>query len=113
MRIVCDSCYIRNSGTCGASKTTGRAEIRMSHEYIDIPGVGTHELPPLLVHGIPDDASREEVVERATVLVEIEDMVADAPEQDMAHRRFDLALHLTDQYFGLLSHWAWGDSILE
>ena len=31
----------------------------------------------------------------------------------MEHRKLDLALHLTDQYFGLLSHWAWGDSVLE
>src|SRR5215472_17435494 len=85
----------------------------MSHGYIDIPGIGTHELPPLLVHGIPEDARREEIVERATALVEIEDMVAEAPGADMEHRRLDLALHLTDQYYGLLSHWAWDDSVLE
>jgi hypothetical protein len=77
-----------------------------------------HELPPLLVHGIPEDASREELVERAAAIVETEDMIADAsPEAlggySMEHRKLDLALHLTDQYFGLLSHWAWGDSVLE
>jgi len=85
----------------------------MSLPYIDVPGSGTHELPPLLVHGIPEDAVREEIVERAAALVEIEDMITGAPEADMAHRRLDLALHLTDQYYGLLSHWAWGDSVLE
>lgn len=83
----------------------------MGHRYIDVPGCGTHELPPLLVHGIPENANREDLVERATEIVETEDMVADAmaPEQ----RTLDLALHLTDEYFGLLSHWAWGDSVLE
>jgi len=43
----------------------------MSLPYIDVPGSGTHELPPLLVHGIPEDAVREEIVERAAALVEM------------------------------------------
>jgi hypothetical protein len=72
-----------------------------------------HELPPLLVHGIPEDASRRDLVERAAAIVETEDMIADGAPDDMEHRKLDLALHLTDQYFGLLSHWAWGDSVLE
>jgi len=85
----------------------------MSLSYLDIPGITTHELPPLLVHGIPDEANRADVVERATALVEIEDMIPEAPAAELEQRRFDMALHLTDQYFGLLSHWAWGDSVLE
>lgn len=85
----------------------------MSRSYIEVPGAGMHELPPLLVHGIPEEASREEVVERATTMVEVEDMIAEGPEVLMEHRKLDLALHLTDQYFGLLWHWAWGDSVLE
>ena len=85
----------------------------MERHYIEVPGQGTHELPPLLVHGIPEDASREDLVARATVLVEQEDMVAEAAPGSMDERRFDLALHLTDQYLGLLQHWAWGDSVLE
>jgi hypothetical protein len=32
---------------------------------------------------------------------------------DLEQRKIDLALHLTDQYFGLLAHWQWGDSIIE
>jgi hypothetical protein len=72
-----------------------------------------HELPPLLVHGIPEDASRGELVERAAAIVETEDMVADGSPDELEHRKLDLALHLTDQYFGLLAHWAWGDSVLE
>jgi len=85
----------------------------MGWSYIEVPGFGTHELPPLLVHGIPEDASREDLVERATAIVETEDMIADGPPDMMDQRKLDLALHLTDQYFGLLSHWAWGDSVLE
>jgi hypothetical protein len=85
--------------------------------YIEIPGDQLHELPPLLVHGIPENASRKELVERAAAIVESDDMVSDASAEDgsysMEHRKLDLALHLTDQYFGLLSHWAWGDSVLE
>jgi hypothetical protein len=90
----------------------------MGRSYIQVPGFGLHELPPLLVHGIPEDASREDLVERATAIVETEDMIADDSPgalggYSVEHRKFDLALHLTDQYFGLLTHWAWGDSVLE
>jgi hypothetical protein len=90
----------------------------MGRSYIEVPGFGMHELPPLLVHGISEDASREDLVERAAAIIETEDMIADAPPEalggySMEHRKLDLALHLTDQYFGLLSHWAWGDSVLE
>jgi hypothetical protein len=85
----------------------------MGRSYIVVPGFGMHELPPLLVHGIPEEANREEVVERAAAIVETEDMIADGSADTMEHRKLDLALHLADQYFGLLSHWAWGDSVLE
>ena len=85
----------------------------MNRSYIEVPGSGLHELPPLLVHGIPEDASRSDVMERAAAIVETEDMVAESSRDEMEHRKLDLALHLTDQYFGLLSHWAWGDSVLE
>jgi hypothetical protein len=90
----------------------------MDRAYIEVPGAGTHELPPLLVRTIPEDASRQELVERAAAIVETEDMVteiavAESGRDIIDQRKFDLALHLTDQYLGLLSHWAWGDSVLE
>ena len=85
----------------------------MDRAYIEVPGAGTHELPPLLVRSIPEPASREDLVERATSIVETEDMLEDAPQGTMDQRRLDLAVHLTDQYLGLLVHWAWGDSVLE
>jgi len=97
-----------------------------ARHYIDIPGPGMHELPPLLIHGAPGDMSRESLVERAAGIVDTEELVAealadalsDAASQEVmaelaAHRRLDLALHLTDRYLGLLQHWAWGDSVLE
>lgn len=85
----------------------------MDRRYVEVPGSGAHELPPLLVRGVPEDTSREVLVERAAEIVEAEDMVADAAPATMKQRKFELALHLTDQYFGLLSHWLWGDSVLE
>src|SRR5260221_7100547 len=88
----------------------------MDRAYIEVPGVGMHELPPLLVRSIREDTRREDLVERATEIVEAEDMITDAAAdtmEQMEQRKLDLALHLTDQYFGLLAHWAWGDSVLE
>ena len=87
-----------------------------SRRYVEIPGAGTHELPPLLVRGVPEGTqAREEVVGLAGEIVESEDMLADAVPIDThwEQRKLDLALHLTDQYFGLLAHWQWGDSIIE
>ena len=91
-----------------------RLQVSARH-YLEIPGAGTHELPPLLVRGVPEGTqAREEVVELAGEIVESEDMVPDlVPAQAVDQRKLDLALHLTDQYFGLLQHWQWGDSILE
>jgi hypothetical protein len=84
----------------------------MSHEqYIDIPGSKTHELPPLLLH--TDRVPGEE--DLSAVMVEADEMLAlsDADPQVIDRRRFELALQLTEQYKGLMSHWSWGDSVLE
>ncbi len=85
----------------------------MERRYVDVPGSETHELPPLLVRSIPEDVSREELVEQAAQIIETEDMVDDAPEDILEQRKIDLAIHLTDQYLGLLNYWAWGDSVVE
>ena len=81
-----------------------------TERYIEIPGTGTHELPPLLVH-----SAAEPPPDLAGALVEAEEMLAvhDASEDEMEQRRMDLALQLTEQYRGLMSHWFWGDSVLE
>jgi hypothetical protein len=85
----------------------------MERHYVEVPGSNTHELPPLLVRSIPDDVSREELVGRATEIIDLEDMVDDAPVEVLEQRKIDLAIHLTDQYLGLLTYWAWGDSVVE
>ena len=93
----------------------GAQEQWESRRYLDIPGSGTHELPPLLVRGAPDTSFREQVVEIAGEIVDSDDIMPDATPSEKVRdqRRLDLALHITDQYFGLLKHWNWGDSILE
>jgi hypothetical protein len=84
--------------------------------YIQIPGTGTHELPPLLVHAGAEHAPGEDACELASALVEAEDMLPEASEaegQVLAERKFELALQLKERYRGLISHWLWGDSVLE
>ena len=78
--------------------------------YIDVPGSKTHELPPLLVHAV-----EETDTDLSSVMQEAEDMLAasDAGEEVIQRRKFDLALQLTAQYKGLVSHWFWGDSVIE
>jgi len=83
----------------------------MDRHYIEVNG--THELPPLLVRAVPEDSSRAELVERATEIVDSEDMVGDLAFEVIEQTKLDLAIHLTDQYLGLLNHWAWGDSVIE
>jgi hypothetical protein len=84
-------------------------------EYIAIPGTATHELPPLLVRTEPVAAPLDEVVAGAEGIIESEDVIPDAgaDERLLAQRRFELALQLTENYLKLISHWNWGDSILE
>jgi hypothetical protein len=78
--------------------------------YIEIPGSKTHELPPLLVH-----PATESSPDLNSVMVEAEEMLApsDAAEEVLEQRKFDLACQLAERYRGLLSHWCWGDSILD
>ena len=78
--------------------------------YVEIPGSKTHELPPLLLHVATDGAT-----DLTSVMLEAEDMLAstDADQEVLEQRKLDLALQLTEQYKGLLSHWSWGDSVLE
>ncbi len=79
--------------------------------YIEIPGDKTHELPPLLVHS----AAAGEVAPLESVMLEAEEMlpVSDAAESLLEQRKFELAIQLTEQYKRLLSHWHWGNSVLE
>ena len=78
--------------------------------YVEIPGSKTHELPPLLLH-VATDADTD----LTSVMLEAEDMLgtSDADQEILEQRKLDLAVQLTEQYKGLLSHWSWGDSVLE
>jgi hypothetical protein len=83
--------------------------------YVDIPGSAMHELPPLLVHAAQEGTSLSEMVGMAADIVESEDILGDVPadESQLVQRKHDLALNLAEQYIRLMSHWQWGDSILE
>jgi hypothetical protein len=83
--------------------------------YIAIPGTGMHELPPLLVHSLAEHPAGGDGPDLRSVMGEAEDMLAssDADSEELERRKFDLALQLAEQYRGLLSHWQWGDSVLE
>jgi len=78
--------------------------------YVEIPGDRTHELPPLLLH-----CAVESTTDLTSILPEAEEMLAatDAEQEVFEQRKFDLAVQLAEQYKGLLSHWSWGDSVLE
>src|SRR5262245_26812650 len=79
--------------------------------YIEIPGSKTHELPPLLLQA---EKSAAETADLTSMMLEAEDMLADSADpQTLDQRRYDLALQLTEQYKGLLSHWFWGNSVIE
>lgn len=82
--------------------------------YIQLPGFRTHELPPLLVRCAPETAPLDHVLDVAAEIVETEEMLSHAvDERLLEQRKFDLAVNLTQQYMDLVSHWQWGDSILE
>lgn len=87
--------------------------------FVEVPGGKTHELPPLLVKTVPDVKRLDRLMGVATEIIEQEDMVPSiaedfiADEESIERRKMDLALNLVDQYLGLLSHWHWGDAVIE
>jgi hypothetical protein len=107
-------------------------DILGDRKFVNVPGSKTHELPPLLVRGATGVKRLDRVMEMATGLVEQEDLLAD-PDVDVSaqagapgaapdyapllmereRRRMDLAINLVEQYLGLVSHWQWGDDVLE
>jgi hypothetical protein len=87
--------------------------------FVEVPGAKTHELPPLLVKTVPEVRRLDKMMGVAAEIIEQEDMVpalaADllASEDAVERRKMDMALNLIDQYLGLLSHWHWGDAVIE
>jgi hypothetical protein len=92
-------------------------------KFVEVPGGKTHELPPLLVKTLPGVKRMDKMLGIATDIIEQEDMVpvmdaSTGPIEvsqmaDVGRRRMDLALNLVEQYLGLLTHWQWGDSVIE
>ena len=88
-------------------------------KFVEVPGGKTHELPPLLVKTVPDVKRVDKMMSIAAEIIDQEEMIQPvaveglAAEDIMERRRMDLALNLVDQYLGLLSHWHWGDAIVE
>jgi hypothetical protein len=91
--------------------------------FVEVPGGKTHELPPLLVKTVPGVKRMDKILGIASDIIEQEDMVPmvdAAPGSiemsqvgDVGRRRLDLAINLVEQYMGLLTHWQWGDSVIE
>jgi hypothetical protein len=88
-------------------------------KFVEVPGGKTHELPPLLVKTAPDVKRLDKMVGMATEMIDQEEMVPLAiggeitTDEVLEQRKMDLALNLVDQYLALLSHWHWGDSVIE
>lgn len=91
-----------------------------SRRFVELPGDRTHELPPLLVRSAPKKRL-DKMMGMAADIIESEDLIDDlaleaSPETALLEhdrRKMDLAINLVDQYLGFVSHWQWGDSILE
>lgn len=87
--------------------------------FVEVAGDRTHELPPLLVKTLPEVKRLDKLMGIAADIIEQEDLVppiaADsiADEESVERRKMDLALNLVDQYLGILSHWHWGDAVIE
>lgn len=88
-------------------------------KFVEVPGGKTHELPPLLVQTSPRVKRLDRVMGMAEDIVEAEDMIPLAAVDDpglgieMDRRRMDLAINLVDKYLVFVTHWQWGDSVLE
>jgi hypothetical protein len=88
-------------------------------KFVEVPGGKTHDLPPLLLKTVPEVKRLDKMMGIAAEIIEQEDMVptwaAPIPgaEDLLERRKMDLALNLVEQYLGILTHWHWGDSVLE
>ncbi|MBV8550259.1 MAG: hypothetical protein JOY54_03085 [Acidobacteriaceae bacterium] len=88
-------------------------------KFVEVPGGKRHELPPLLVKTVVGVKRLDKMVCIAGEIIEQEDLIPSLPEDTLAaeemveRRKMDLAINLVDQYLGLLSHWHWGDAVVE
>lgn len=93
-------------------------EIFGGRKFVEIAGDRLHELPPLLVHSktVRDVGT---VMDLAADIVDTEDLIPLATDDltagcdSLERRRLDLAINLVEHYFTFLTHWHWGDGIIE
>ena len=93
-------------------------DILGDRKFVEVPGNGTHELPPLLVRMAPHVNRLDRVMGMANDLIEQEEIIPYNQPPALANaqaerRRMDLAVNLVEQYLAFVQHWQWGDSILE
>jgi hypothetical protein len=87
--------------------------------FVEVPGGKTHDLPPLLLKTVPEVKRLDKMMGIAAEIIEQEDMVPSlatpisGTDDLLERRKMDLALNLVDQYLGVLTHWHWGDSVIE
>ena len=88
-------------------------------QFVEIAGERLHELPPLLIHALPDGSGNERVMHMASRVVETEELIPtpqiEMPDQDglLDQRKLEIALQLVEQYQQVIEQWSLGDSILE
>jgi hypothetical protein len=88
-------------------------DILGDRKFVEVPGSGTHELPPLLVRMTPHVNRLDRVMAMANDLIEQEEIIPFYAGHESDRRRMDLAVNLVEQYLAFVQHWQWGDSILE
>lgn len=87
--------------------------------FVELPGEGKHELPPLFIREHPRVPRLDKAVQMARELIEKEELIPNvlldsiAAPVEVESRKMDLALNMVEQYLTLVDHWQWGDSILE
>lgn len=88
-------------------------------KYVNVPGDQVHELPPLLLKETRGAQALDGVVVRAESMVETDWLILENPAAvgggaaAIEARRLGLAVNLAEQYVQFLSHWTWGESIME
>ena len=88
-------------------------------KYVEIPGDKVHELPPLLLKEENKASQLDSTVATAEQIVADDELLSDAmfdradPEIVVEYNQMGLAVNLAEQYSKFLTHWCWGESILE
>ena len=105
-------------GLCPALGTL-MVRILGNRRYVEIPGDSSFELPPLMLKSDPVLYELGELVDCASSIVDSEALIP-GPAQDameagntLERVRFGLAANLVDQYRRFITHWTWGESVLE